>query len=271
MQQPFQFFAPLSFFEKASAPQGQRRRIAGIISTEVKDKQDEVLLQRGLDFSPFVKSGWFNDNHSKKTTDVLGYPDGDVKRFKKGDVLPDGQVAKSNGTWAEGYLLETPEAERVWTLAQALKKSGDKRRLGFSIEGQVLERTGPGGKTVAKAIVRNVAITNCPVGEDTRLEVLAKSLARIEKGMTMGDAPAPGDSIAAEGPKTGAGAGRLLTRRHVEVDDEDLNAVGPSAPKDTPVTKSFAVAAIGESLGCDRATAEQVYETINQLARQGSL
>jgi hypothetical protein len=108
----FSFFAPLTFFQKADAPAGQTKRIAGVISTELRDKQKEVVLQRGLDFAPFLNGGWFNDNHSKNTTDVLGFPT-DVKKFQKGERLPDGSTAKSNGTWAEGYLLDTPQAATV--------------------------------------------------------------------------------------------------------------------------------------------------------------
>lgn len=270
----FRIFAPLTFFQKANAPAGQKRRIAGVISTELKDKQDEVVLQRGLDFSPFLKGGWFNDNHSQKTTDVLGYPD-KVLKFKKGETLPDGTVAPTNGTWSEGYLLDTPEAQKVWDLGLALQKAGSDRRLGFSIEGKVLERQGPGGKTVAKALVRNVAITNVPVGEGTRMEALAKSMRAVEdqaipedddgdeddtdleKMMTMG-AATPG--VAPVGPRTGAGVGAILTPKHLE-----------GQPKKQVLDKSLAVAHVQNRLGCDQETAERAYSTLLQLKQRGLL
>ena len=71
----FQFYTPLSFFEKADAPEGSRRRVAGLISTERKDRQDETVLQRGLDFSEFIDFGWYNDNHAKDMAGVVGYPE----------------------------------------------------------------------------------------------------------------------------------------------------------------------------------------------------
>jgi len=46
-----------SFFTKVSAPEGQRRRIGGVVSTETPDRQEETLIQNGLDFSEFVKYG----------------------------------------------------------------------------------------------------------------------------------------------------------------------------------------------------------------------
>jgi len=119
---PFQFEAPLSFFEKADAGAGKHKLIGGVTSTETPDKQQEIVLQRGLDFQPFLEGGWFNDNHTKDTDGILGYPE-KVKQFRKGDQLPDGAVAKANGTWAEGYLLETEKAKRIWELAPHLGKA----------------------------------------------------------------------------------------------------------------------------------------------------
>jgi len=237
---PFDFEVPVSFFEKADAGAGKQRRIGGIISTEKADRQGEVLLQRGLDFdSSFLRDGWFNDNHSKKTTDILGYPEA-VQQFRKGDILPDGNKSPTNATWVEGYLLDTPAADEVWSLGKALQKT--QRRLGFSVEGKVERRTGPKtvflksadgkdgkwvGRNVAKAIVRNVAITNCPVNADSRLEILTKSLAAveesdpdgIEKTLTMGTAT-PGVAVAGTGSYTGEGAGKVLATQSLEGYDE---------------------------------------------------
>lgn len=172
----FQFYCPVGFFEKADAPNGQKRRIGGLVSSESKDREDEVVLQRGLDFSDFLSYGWYNDNHKKEQTDVLGYPES-VRYVQKGETLPDGSVAPAAGHWAEGYLLEGyPRADQVWALGQSLHKTGGKRRLGFSIEGRIQRRDGPYNKTIAKARVQHVAITHVPVNTDTGLAILAKSL-----------------------------------------------------------------------------------------------
>jgi hypothetical protein len=265
----FQFFAPLTFFQKASAEPGKQRRIAGVISTEKLDKQGEVVIQKGLDFSPFLEEGWFNDNHSKKTADILGYPDKNgVKSFQKGDRLPDGTVAGSQLTWAEGYLLDTPDADRIWNLGQALQKAGGARRLGYSIEGNVQRRTGPANKVVAKALVRNVAITNCPVGDGTRLEVLAKSLNDVEKGLSMGTSTAP---PATTGPQTGAGAGRVIAKQSLEQDGQArLNLKGEDEDEEG-MSKAAAVARIETELGCSTAFAERAYETLADMKTNGIL
>lgn len=263
----FQFFAPLSFFEKASAPEGKRKRIAGVISTEDLDKQGEVVVQKGLDFQPFLKEGWFNDNHSKKTADVLGYPEG-VQTFQKGERLPDGNTAPTNLTWAEGYLLDTPEGERIWNLGRALTKAGGQRRLGYSLEGSVQKRTGPSGRVVAKAVIRNVAITNCPVGEGTRLETLVKSLTEVEKGLTMGT-PTPGTAVT--GPKSGEGAGQVLARESLEQDGQARILVDGDDDEPSKLAKSHALARIQQRFGCSETTAERIYYAIGIWKDKGLL
>lgn len=240
---PFHFEVPAVFFEKASATPGQRRRVGGIISMEVPDQQGELVLQKGLVFDSFLKNGWFNDNHSKKTTDVLGYPVA-IETFEKGQQLPNGMTAPAACTWVEGYLLEGwPPADEIWALGKALQSTG--RRLGYSVEGKITRRVGPRtifkkgdngsgewvGNTIAQAVVRNVAITNCPVNDQSSMEVLAKSLmaasldddasledrvAQIEKALTAGHAyPTPHD-----GTVSGQGAGRVLTPDSAEEDGE---------------------------------------------------
>jgi hypothetical protein len=171
----FQIYAPATFFEKSEAPQGQRRRIAGLITTDSRDRQAEQILQDGLDFSDFLGPyGWFNDNHSKSMTDVLGYPTA-VQFFTKGSALPDGTTAPANGHWAEGYLLEgMKKADEVWELAKALQNTP--RRLGFSIEGKVVKRLDDDKRVIAKARVSAVAITHCPVNVDTGMRALVKAL-----------------------------------------------------------------------------------------------
>lgn len=165
---PFRFEMPFEVWHKAGEP-GKERRIGGLISTESKDRQGEVVLQRGLDFSEFLKHGWINDNHSKETTGIVGYPTLVEKTTHRGRPA----------TRFEGYLLQGyPRADQIWELANVLQKTG--RRLGFSIEGAVQRRDGLEGEVVAKAKVRNVAVTNCPVNTDTQLEVIAKSLMAME-------------------------------------------------------------------------------------------
>lgn len=166
MSQNFKFEFEVEAFQKAGAKPGHERRIGGIVSTDGIDRQGEVLLQEGMDFSPFLKSGWFNDNHDSSTDALIGYPDKAEMR-----KLPDG----TTGWYVEGHLLKgTPRADAIWDLANALQKSD--RKLGFSVEGSIVERDASDPTKVRKAVIREVAITRCPVNTGTSLSVLAKSL-----------------------------------------------------------------------------------------------
>lgn len=172
--QPFAFECPISVFKADDAADGKQRRVAGIISTENPDRQREVILQDGLDFGDFINHGWFNDNHKDSMDAVLGYPE-TVSTFKRGEKLPDGSKAPTDCTWVEGYLLNTEKAEKVWELAQALQSTH--RRLGYSVEGSIEKRSGVGDRTIAKAKIRNVAITHCFPG-DTRVSGSAEAITR---------------------------------------------------------------------------------------------
>lgn len=177
----FQFDLDAEFFEK-SGEGDKDRRIAGIVSTDNLDRQSEVLLQEGLDFGPFLKSGWFNDNHCADTDAVLGYPAKVELRELAGG---------HRGWYVEGYLLKgTARADRIWDLARSLQKSD--RRLGFSVEGTVVERDASNPKIVRKAVVREIAITRCPVNEATALQVLAKSLSAGSAIADPGTSPGEG-------------------------------------------------------------------------------
>lgn len=136
----------------------ERRVIRGYASTPHSDRQDETLIQKGLDISDFVNHGFFNYDHNNSI--IMGYP------------YPTCRV-DSHGMYVEGELLKgVPEADRIWSLAVALKKSNAPRKVGFSVEGKVMERD---GNRIVKAKIYNVAITTNPVNPNCTWEAVAKS------------------------------------------------------------------------------------------------
>lgn len=185
----FNFEVTAEVFEKAGG-EGRERRIAGIVSTDDLDSQQETLIQEGLDFGPFLKGGWFNDNHQKDTGALVGYPEKAELR-----TLPGGRM----GWYVEGYLLKGQKrADEIWEVATALQRSGAPRRLGFSVEGQIVERDADDPKIVRKAIVREVAVTRCPVNDKTSLVTLAKSLSAGHAVVNPGTAPGQGFPLRTE-------------------------------------------------------------------------
>lgn len=187
---PFKFDIQVECFEKSGPDASKERRIGGFVSTSHVDRQGETLLQEGLDFEPFLKGGWFNDNHDHSTEALVGYPE-------LAELRPLPEAPGHQGWYVEGYLLKGHQrSDNLWNIAQALQKSG--RRLGFSVEGSIAERDQKNPKIVKKAIVREVAITRCPVNTNTGLDVLAKSLSAGNAVADPGTAPGEGFPLRTE-------------------------------------------------------------------------
>lgn len=188
--------------EKSDADGTQTRPIHGWCSTEARDRQDEVVVAKGLDFSEFQTHGYYNDNHKQDTAAVLGEP-----------TLTE---LRNGAWWTEGFLYRNHgPSDRIWELAVAMKKSGAKRRLGFSIEGKVLERDNR--NRILRALVRMVAITNCPVNTTCTWDIVSKSFAPAS---AIEDASCKALS-AAHGLRTSGGAA-LLTESLEGATHEDL-------------------------------------------------
>ena len=168
MSDSVNLYGALQIFQKGKGK--KRIKLKGIISTEHRDRQGEVILQDGLDFKPFLDYGWFNDNHSSKSNDVLGYPERVYRTTIKGE---NGETIQA--TAVEGYLLPTARGKQLLEISESLK--GDpKRSLGFSVEGQVMSRNDSDQSIINQAVIKHVAITHVPVNPNTTLEALSKAM-----------------------------------------------------------------------------------------------
>lgn len=193
---PFQFDVEAEVFQKTNAKGESEFWVGGICTTDHVDQEGEKLLQRGLDFRPFLETGYFNDNHGRDTGAAVGKP---VKAELR--KLADGH----EGWYVEGPLYDNPRAMAIRDLAMTLERSGDaNRKLGFSVEGQILERDPAEPTTVRRAVVREIAVTRCPVNRHATLQRLVKSLSQGEGAPPVGV------------PRTGAGAGAILSPQALE-------------------------------------------------------
>lgn len=173
----FNFFMPFDIVKSDSSNEVSDNegewRIAGYASNSNPDRQDDIIVQKGLDISEFLKCGFLNyDHYSDK---IVGYPD---KQKTKLD---------NNGFWVEGVLLKTvPLAQSIWSTAVALKKSNADRKLGFSVEGKTIARDKLG--KIIKAKVYHVAVTSSPVNMTCTFDALCKSLSGeiMDKSMEAG-------------------------------------------------------------------------------------
>lgn len=163
----FSFWVPMEL-SKADPkdPKDQRRWVQGIASTSDNDLQNETVDQNGIDFSYFLKYGYYNNDHKPGFENKVGQPS-------------ECKVTKE-GLWTKGFLFQKHKvAESIWELAMALEASKAERKLGFSIQGKVTRRE---GRRIAKCWVQDIAITAAPINTNTWLDVL-KSLNAIPADM----------------------------------------------------------------------------------------
>jgi hypothetical protein len=272
----FQFNMPMLPFEKADGEDGPKKRIAGIVSTDSVDQQNERLLQEGLDFGPFLDKGWYNDNHLGDTGSVVGYPKS-VTAYSKGDTLPNGDTAKSTLTWSEGFLVGK-KGDDIWELAKDLQGTG--RHLGFSVEGVIEKRKSDDNNVVAAAIIKNVAITSCPVNEETHLDVLMRSMAAINKqeamkAFTMGDTPTqstanPLPQPTPNAPATGEGAGKVLSAQFPPLGLKTKKKKLKSKSTNKSLSAAEALQWVQKNVpGVSSKTAQQFLKTAQRLMAKG--
>lgn len=155
----FRFHIPLDLTKSRDG----KVYIEGIASLQTPDIAGETVIQKGMDLSYFLKRGFFNDNHAKDSSGKVGVPTY-AKHTPK-------------GLHVKGYLLDTPRAQGIVELADALQKSGGDRQLGFSVEGKVQERD---GRIIKKSWIKDIAITAEPVHPGTYMEIVKSLSARIE-------------------------------------------------------------------------------------------
>lgn len=149
-------------------PEGEGYHIVARASTPDKDRDGEVLLQKGLNFDPFKEHGELNWNHIPHC--MIGVPVGKKAWLDEQGWMIEGMVVKGMPIW-DGYT-----SDDVIKQHNQLKKSGFNRGLCCSVEGKVTERS-EDGKYVQKADIYNVALTFRPVNPTCTVSVLAKSMA----------------------------------------------------------------------------------------------
>lgn len=161
----FNFFVPANLLQKSFEGENGKEvpiEIDGICLTSQKDRQGEELIPKDFDFGPLLKSGFLNWNHQASSTSkaIIGEPtavevrDGGASLFVKGIIYPN------------------EEGKNVINLANTLEEYSPERRLGFSIEGTAIQRDPSNPKKVLKAVLTGLAITHCPVGHNTLLNII---------------------------------------------------------------------------------------------------
>lgn len=159
----FKFWVPAQAVTISKAEKGKKnskRWIQGIASTDHTDLQGESVSQTGIDFSYFLKHGYFNNDHKPGFEHKVGEP-------------TECKVTKQ-GLWVRGFLYDNHKiADDIWSLMQSQETTdGARRKVGFSIEGKVKRRN---GKKIESCWIQDIAITPAPINTASWAE-MAKSL-----------------------------------------------------------------------------------------------
>lgn len=136
--------------------------ISGYASTGSRDFQGEIVEPSGLDISYLVDNGWIDYEHD--TDQVIGVP-------TKNTYVDD------HGLFLEAELFHTmPQVKSIVELYHNIKDNGIDRNLGFSIEGQVLERDEEDDSVIKQVLITGVAVTKNPANPNATWTMLTKSL-----------------------------------------------------------------------------------------------
>lgn len=168
----FNLNIPLLKAEETSQRGEKVRFVSGFASLEKEDQQKETIIQKGIDYQPFLEAGYINWDH------------GDIRQHSPAFLIGEPTSAEIRdyrgvpGFYIEGFLYpDKPMANAAWEHLQATNKSLSKRHMGWSIQGHTL--TAQDGK-IYKSVVRDVALTHKPVLRETTV-----SFAEIYKSMTV--------------------------------------------------------------------------------------
>ena len=155
----FQFYVPVEIVKGRAKDGKDAMRISGVASTQDEDRDGEVMIPEGFDYTYLKDHGFINYHHRKEPQFLIGEP----------TVVEN----KANGLNIEGELYPDNEiAKETYKAIQRLGKYSKSRRFGWSIEGKVIERDPLNAKRVTKAKITGVALTPMPVNPATFVNII---------------------------------------------------------------------------------------------------
>lgn len=157
----FDVFLPFDKVEK-SGDDDNTYTIAGMASTGRVDLQGEQIDPAGIDASYFISDGFIDYEHD--TDQVIGVPTKNTHVDNKGLFL-------------EAKLFKNmPQVQSIIKLYHNIKDNNIDRHLGFSVEGNVIERDEEDESIIRQVQITGVAVTKNPANTDATWELLSKSL-----------------------------------------------------------------------------------------------
>lgn len=180
---------------KSYATDGGGWVVEGVASCEESDADAEHVLQKGMDTEPLIQCGYFNWDHKDGlgAEYLIGIPQEAVIAPAVDFKEQLGKSLDGLAFYVRGELFQhkdKPKAREVWNHLQAMQDLKVPRTLGWSVQGQVLERDRLDPRRIVKSVCRQLAITHQPKQRYTFAQ-LAKSFAagdNLHQSMTTASA-----------------------------------------------------------------------------------
>ena len=140
--------------------------VYGKASTNDEDKQGETLEPAGFDIKSFLDEGLINLEHFPTRKGDPSYWIGEPLDAK----------IEGNDFFIEGKLWKDhPKARALWDTLNIMKSSGSTRKIGWSIEGNAIERDKRNKKRILKAKINHVCLTFSPANANTYADIVKGS------------------------------------------------------------------------------------------------
>lgn len=176
MQKNFDVFVPIdkvSTLKKSESGTDHAGNylVQGYASTGDPDLQGETIDPAGLDDSYLVENGWIDFEHD--TDQVIGVPTANTH-------------VDQNGLYLEAELFKNmPQVQDIIKLYHNIKDNDINRNLGFSVEGNVIERDAEDESIIRQVQITGVAVTKNPANTHATWELVSKSIFSPNKHMAL--------------------------------------------------------------------------------------
>lgn len=180
MKKNFDVFLPIDRVEKSGEGDEATYTISGMASTADTDLQGETIDPQGIDASYLLSDGWVDFEHDRDQ--VIGVP-------------TENTYVDSKGLFLEAKLFKNmPQVQDIIKLYHNIKDNHIDRQLGFSIEGNVLERDASDDSIIRQVQITGVAVTKNPANTHATWELVSKSIFGLEDDKEPAKTPDTTDS-----------------------------------------------------------------------------
>lgn len=156
------FFVPIDTMKSGTSENKKVAIVSGWASTGDRDFQGEIIEPIGIDASYLFNNGWIDYEHDTELP--VGLP------------TENSYVDPEKGLYLEAKLFQDkPEVKKFMDLYDRVKSLQAHPRLGFSIEGNVIERDEDDPSIIKQILITGVAITKTPANASALWDSIVKS------------------------------------------------------------------------------------------------